>query len=343
MLTGLVRHFAPRLGLMAEPVARSAHSRLTPTGGGLAMLPAYAICLGVLYSQGLLPLPALMALAAGLPLALLGLWDDVRHLPAGLRVACHSGAALWAMVWLGGGLPVLEVGGWRLENGWLLDGLTLLGLVWLLNLYNFMDGIDGLAGGEALFVNTAVPLFLVFCVAAGACVAAAGAGVAAPGTGIGTALVWCHAVLAAAAAGFLWWNRPPARLFMGDVGSGLLGFALGVLALISIRHGLMNLWAWLLLLGVFAVDASVTLIRRMLGGSRWYESHASHAYQHAARRWSHGRVTAAAALINLLWLAPLAWLALSRPPWAPAVAAVGLAPLLGLAFYLRAGVSSPSP
>ena len=345
-LCGLLCRLAPRLGLVAEPVARSAHSRRTPSSGGLVLLLTFALCLGMLYQQGLLPLPHAMALAGVVFVALVGLWDDVRHLPPGLRVTLHTAAALWAVGWLGG-LPHLDFGPWWLDNPYLMGGLTLLGLVWLLNLYNFMDGIDGIAGSEALFVIL-LALLLVAGSLAGSTAAAATAAPAALGTvarlaDMAAGLLWLYGTLIAAIAGFLCCNWPPARLFMGDSGSGLLGFSLGILALLTIQHTAMSLWTWLLLLGVFVVDASVTLLRRMLSGRRWYESHASHAYQHAARRYrAHAPVTVAVTLINLLWLGPLAWLTLRYPGSGMHLAAVGLVPLLVLAFYFQAGVSCPA-
>ena len=326
-LTGLLRRLAPRLGLMAEPVARSAHTRLTPSGGGLSIVLAFIACITALRLSGLLPADPFMALTAAVFIAAVGLWDDIRHLPAGLRITLHLAAALWAVGWLGA-MPALNLGGYLLESIWLLAPLTVVSLVWLLNLYNFMDGIDGLAAAEALFVI----LLSLFLVSDTLSVMDGDAGF----------LVWLWAVLAAATAGFLCWNWPPAKIFMGDAGSGLLGLGLGLLALISIQQELMTLWTWLLMLGVFVVDASVTLLRRMFSGQRWIESHAVHAYQYAARRYgSHAKVTAAVTLINILWLAPLAWLSLRRPEAGMYLCVLGLAPLIILAFRLRAGVSLP--
>ena len=340
-LCGLLCRLAPGLGLVAEPVARSAHSQRTPSSGGLVLLLVFASCLGILFWQGLLPLPHAMALAAVVFIALIGLWDDVRHLPPGLRVTLHTIAALWAVGWLGG-LPHLDFGPWRLDNAYLMGGLTLLGLVWLLNLYNFMDGIDGLAGSEALFAMFLVLLLAMLLATgdAGFDTAVAAMGTVAGIADIAVGLLWLYGALAAATAGFLCRNWPPAKLFMGDSGSGLLGFSLGLLALITIQHTVMSLWTWLLLLGAFVTDATVTLLRRMLSGRRWYESHASHAYQHAARRYgSHGRVTIAVTLINLFYLAPLAWLSIVHPGWGVYLTLGGLAPLVALSFYYQAGVS----
>jgi Fuc2NAc and GlcNAc transferase len=136
-------------------------------------------------------------------------------------------------------------------------------------------------------------------------------------------------VFGAACGGFLLWNWPPAKIFMGDVGSGYLGYAIGVLALAATRENPAALWSWLILGGVFFADASVTLVRRTIRGERIYEAHRSHAYQWLARRWeSHGPVTIAVILVNLLWLLPCATLATLHSDHAPLIAAVALAPIV---------------
>jgi Fuc2NAc and GlcNAc transferase len=112
-----------------------------------------------------------------------------------------------------------------------------------------------------------------------------------------------------AAAGFVVWNWPPARIFMGDVGSGFLGFLFGSMALITHKVSELSFWVWPILLGVFIVDATVTLCRRLMNRKKIHEAHRSHAYQHAVRRYgAHMPVSLAVAAINLLWLGPIAGL-----------------------------------
>ena len=204
----------------------------------------------------------------------------------GIRLAVHLCAALWAVCWLGG-LPPLRVGSHVIQLGWAGYPVAVLALTWILNLFNFMDGIDGIAGSEAAFVAGAAA-FLTLCLGGSAGVAA-------------VALA-----LAGACLGFLLWNWPPAKIFMGDVGSGYLGYVIGVLALAAGREDPTALWVWLILGGVFFVDATVTLIRRVLRGDRVYEAHRSHAYQWLARRWqSHESVTITTTAVNVLWLLPV--------------------------------------
>jgi Fuc2NAc and GlcNAc transferase len=200
--------------------------------------------------------------------------------------------------------------------------LAALYLVWLLNLYNFMDGIDGLAGIEALIVG------------AGGTAVYWLAGL--PTTGDGGLPV----LLAAATLGFLVWNLPPARIFMGDAGSGFLGLMLGTLSLQAAVTRPVLLWCWLVLLGVFIVDATVTLIRRLLRGERVHEAHRSHAYQHASRELGgHRPVTLAVAAINVFWLLP--WALAIASGRIEGVVGLGVAyiPLLVLAFRFRAGIA----
>jgi Fuc2NAc and GlcNAc transferase len=246
-----------------------------------------------------------------------GFLDDHFPIPARVRLLVHFAAAGWAL-WKLNGMGPLHLG-WIIWNwGWVGQLVALVGLVWMINLYNFMDGIDGIAGVEAVCASGLGGLLLAW-------------------SGLG-GLAECALVLAAASAGFLVWNWPPARIFMGDVGSGFLGFVFGVLAIASAKERPWMLWPWLILLSIFIVDSIVTLLRRLLTGARWYQAHCSHAYQHAARRWgSHSKVTLTIAAVNVAWLFPLAYGACVWPAAAPLFAVVALAPLVYTAFRYDAG------
>ena len=319
LLTGRVMTYG-RQRLMDLPNDRSSHEQPTPRGGGLAIVIAFSLSLVILFAVGLLPWPLLMALSALLPLALVGFIDDHGHVSARWRFLLQAMAAGWALYWLGG-VETLRVNDVSLTLGPVGGLLAGLFMVWMLNLFNFMDGIDGIAASETLSVGLMAALLLSL------------------GTGIGlTATAWVALALAAASGGFLAWNWPPARIFMGDVGSGVLGFVLAVLALWSAIHEELSLVVWLILAGVFLVDATLTLLIRMLRGERWYEAHRSHAFQHAARRWgSHRTVTLSVLAINVGWLLPMAWLAATHPTWELALLALALLPLTLLAYRLGAG------
>lgn len=281
-LTGLLCVYAARRNLIDLPGARSLHAVATYRGGGLAFVLAFlgGLAVSTHFATGLGTLAVALA-GAGLLVAAVGFVDDHIDLAPKWRLLVHGAAALWVLT---------VIGGYPIALGPLGHLLAALYLVWLINLYNFMDGIDGLASVEAITV------------------------------GIGGALVWWIAVpdayawavpllLAAAVAGFLPWNFPTARIFMGDTGSGFLGVVLGTLSIAAARADPALLWAWLILLGVFITDATVTLARRALRRERLAHAHREHAYQRAAMRYgTHAGVTLAVAGINLFWLLPLALL-----------------------------------
>lgn len=306
LLTGAVRRYAVRRALFDIPNERSSHTVPTPRGGGLAIAVTLAFGVATLGFSGIVQIKVMWALLGGGALvAGIGWMDDHRHVAPHWRVSVHALAALWAVYCLGG-LAKITVGGDAWHIGWLGSVLAVIGIVWLINLYNFMDGIDGLAGVEA--------------VTAGLSGAALFWWAGLPGLGLAAALV------AMSGAGFLGWNWPPAKIFMGDVGSGLLGYCFAVLALAGEKSGQVPAALWLVLLAVFVLDATFTLISRVLAGERWYTAHRSHAYQRTAQLgYSHRRVTLTVGLINMLILFPLAALALSYPatlPWSVGMIAV---------------------
>jgi Fuc2NAc and GlcNAc transferase len=316
VLTGLARRYAVRRQLVDVPNDRSSHASPTPRGGGLGFVVTFLVALVVLHATGWVSLNASLALAgAGVTVAAVGFADDHAHMPAKLRILVHALAAAWVFYWLdvrpGEALGVV----WPV---WLGALLVVLFVVWVLNLYNFMDGIDGLAGAEAVT----------------ACVGGAALGVAFwPASG-----VWLQPLLLAAAVlGFLVWNLPPARIFMGDVGSGFLGVCVAAIALESLAVSPAWFWAWMVLLGAFVVDATFTLLRRIVRRRPFYEAHRSHAYQHAARRFGHRAVTLATVLLNLLWLLPIAWLVASERLGGVSGLLLAYLPLIGIAIYFRAG------
>jgi Fuc2NAc and GlcNAc transferase len=144
--------------------------------------------------------------------------------------------------------------------------------------------------------------------------------------------------LGAATLGFLVLNWPPARIFMGDVGSGFLGFSLTVLALAASRHGAVRIEVWAILSGVFLADATVTLLVRIVRGDRWIEAHRLHAYQILSRRWqAHLPTTVLVIAIDLLWLFPWAWIAAIFPDRAMLSLMAALLPLMMAAFLIGAG------
>ncbi|HEX9486015.1 MAG TPA: glycosyltransferase family 4 protein [Gemmatimonadales bacterium] len=308
--TGLVRRYALRHNVIDIPNARSSHEVATPTGGGASI--AVTLLVGIALAGALRWIPRPLALAltgGGAAVAAVGWLDDRIGLRARTRLAVHFLAAAWAVLWIHG-VSSLNLGVGRLALGPAGEVLAVLGIMWAINLYNFMDGIDGLAAAEAVTVGVMGGLIAL-----------------AQGE---RALAVVAVLTAASCGGFLMQNWPPARIFMGDVGSGLLGFAFGTIAVASERTAV-PLLAWVILLGVFVFDATVTLMRRLRRRHRLYDAHRHHAYQRALRTGlSHRGVTSRILVINLA-LGILAWLGTSHPVVLPL--AVGIATALLLAAY----------
>jgi len=313
-------YYARRVRMFDIPNARSSHAVPVPRGGGLVFSIVTLVAL-IIFSvsapqkQGV-PTITLVAISTVLTL---GFLDDRLSLPAIFRLGFQVALVALMVFSFGPISPVLLVGGIHINSGVLLVTLFSVGVVWLVNLYNFMDGIDALAAGEALFVALA-----------------------------GAMLCWIHEatgvaawllVLSASIVGFLAWNLPPAKVFMGDAGSIFLGFFFGVVTLASHTRGGPDVWVWLILLGTFCVDATVTLLQRIRFGQRPMDAHRTHAYQYLSRRYaSHGRVSAGVMAINVCWLLPWAFVAARAPTAGLACLAVAYAPLVMLAVKAGAGV-----
>jgi Fuc2NAc and GlcNAc transferase len=338
-LTALIAWHAARLGLVDQPNLRSSHFAPTPRGGGAAIVIATLIAWTA--SRFLQPpehdplssQPIEAALLLGLPIAVIGLLDDRhgvaarwRFLTQGLVVAC-------LLLWLAPLPGFLLAPGYALPPAALWLGLWFFGVAWI-NAFNFMDGIDGLAASEALFM-----------LAAGALLAATGMPEA-----INHPLFTLLLTIAAATLGFLLLNWSPARIFMGDVGSTWLAFMIFALAILTVRAGWMNFGSWLILGAVFVADTTLTLLVRIRNGERWYSAHRSHAYQHAvgrllrkgqSRTQAHRRATLAAAAINIAWLLPLACAAQAWPHYNMVICTLAYIPLIVIALRLGAGRSDP--
>lgn len=256
-------------------------------------------------------------LVGGSMVALIGYLDDVYDLSALLRLGVHVAAAIFAVALFLARQGTLGQHG---VSVWVVGILLVLAVVWSTNLFNFMDGIDGIAASQALYVSIAMA-FLGH---------------------DGNAWIGPLVVTAGASLGFLVWNWPPAKIFMGDVGSGFLGYWLAVLAIGLHVSGNLSIWTSVILGSVFIADATTTLLRRVVRGERWYEAHRTHAYQHLAQRWgSHLKVTGLVWGINLGVILPLAY---ASTVWPQAAFWIAAAALGGLSLgCLALGAGKPSP
>lgn len=318
VLTGAARRYAIRVQLLDRPNERSSHTEATPRGGGVAIVASYLLFCGIFAVAGFIDIKLCSALlGSGLLVAVLGFIDDRWHVAARWRFVGHAAAIAWAL-YLIGPLPPVPVFGWFFDLGFGTPLLAAVYAVWSINLFNFMDGIDGIASVEAITIALCGALLWWLVDPHGD---------------------WPLAVLfAACVGGFLIWNFPPARIFMGDAGSGFLGLVIAVLALWSARHDSHLFWAWVILGGCFMVDATTTLLRRVFRGERFHEAHRNHAYQYAARKHGgHKPVTLTVLAINLVWLLPWAVAVVLRAVDGVAGVLLAYAPLLWLTLYFKAG------
>ncbi len=296
---------APRWNLLAQPNARSSHRLPTPTVGGIAIVIPVLVTL--LVSAGFGDRGMLGLFLAGGLLAVLGFLDDLKELGSLLRFACQTGAV------------VLLLSSLSLEAPWLIVLVVGFLLLWHVNLFNFMDGIDGIAATQTL----------LFCL---------GTQLIAGGIE-GDAGIVCWAVVGAT-IGFLAFNWPPARIFMGDTGSLFLGLLIGGLVIEFHRAETVPYITSVILLSGFWFDASYTLCVRMLTGQPFTQPHRSHIYQRLTDRVGHRRTTLIFALLGCFWLVPLAWLSVEQPDWAYPIAMLAVLPYLGAAIGLKAGLQA---
>jgi len=275
--TGVVLSNLRRRSILDHPNARSSHTTPTPHGSGLAVVTV--ILVGWVSAAVAFPdvSDVVMVIAACcLPIAVISRLDDLKGVAPVWRLMVQAACIGAALVLAPLPGPIFQ----GLLPGTVDTAAAAILWIWFVNLFNFMDGIDAIAGTEA--ASLGIGLVVVAGVAGGA-----------TGTAVPAAIV------IGAAAGFLWWNRPPARIFLGDVGSVPLGFLLGWLLLDAAARGE---WAAALILPLYYLaDATWTLLRRLLRGAKVWEAHREHFYQQGARDGrGHGAVVLAVALVNVV-------------------------------------------
>lgn len=290
-LTGLFKEYALKKGLLDRPNARSAHTLPTPRGGGIVFMGLWLLGIswwGFFFSQQwiLAVIPPLLAIGT------ISFLDDKWSLSAKWRFLVHIGASLYFLMVLPKGLNLNFF--FFMGNSWLSYPVAFFLLLWSTNLFNFMDGSDGLAATEGIFVLGAGSLLLgVFYQA--------------------WMLAYPGFLMSFLLLGFLIWNWPPARIFMGDVGSAPLGFLIMAMALLAQQQVGMPIGVWCMLYGLFLCDATITLIRRMWRGEPWRQAHRRHAYQRLQQiHWSHQKIVFCLILCNAV-IGMLSWLVLFYP------------------------------
>jgi Fuc2NAc and GlcNAc transferase len=302
----LAMQLSIRSGMITQPGQRQSHQVATPTGGGLGIVMSLVI--GTATLQNFLPFPLFWwksMLPGVLLLAAVGWLDDRRPVSSRIRLLIQFVVSLWLL-----GFACFE--GTRGDIGLCLT--SAVALIWLMNLYNFMDGSNGMAGFQAVFAGLVMTgLFFI---------------------GGQYAMALLALMVVAACAGFLPLNFPRAAVFMGDVASVPLGFIFGAFAVYGIQTAVIDLASAILVMAVFIVDATLTLVARVIRGERWYTAHNQHVYQRLiVQEWSHSRVLMVYQAVNVLVVLPAVVLVNMYPRFAMPTTALTLI-LLGTCWYI---------
>ncbi len=304
-LTYLVKNYAIKKSLVDIPNDRSSHTVPTPHGGGVAIALTWFAGLIYLHITDQIETDLFYALMAGVIIALVSYLDDLYGLNPKTRFLVQLFTALVGLYFLGG-LNILDFGLFTIENPIINNTIATIAIIWFINLYNFLDGIDGYAGSEAVFLGAAGylffnnPLFLVLIVSV---------------------------------LGFLIWNWHKAKIFMGDVGSTLLGYTVAIFAIYYKNEGI-SIFVWLILFGLFWFDATLTLYRRYRNKEQLSQAHKKHAFQRLTQSgWSHSRVVIYSMAVNAVLLV-LAWLAMEYPSLKFVLFGVSVGFLYGIVRYV---------
>jgi Fuc2NAc and GlcNAc transferase len=272
-LTYFIKEYAIKKSLVATVNERSSHSIPTPHGGGIAVSLTWFIGLIYLYINQQIDPTLFYALIIGAVIAVVGLVDDIVELSPKLRMVVFTLVGTSGL-YIIGGLETITFGLFDISNSFVTSIFAMLLILWYINLTNFIDGIDSYLAVKFIFLSVAGLLLF------------GGAH---------------FAVLGVSVLGFLYWNWHKAKIFMGDVGSTLLGYTIAIITIYYANIESSNLWIWFTLYGVFWFDATLTLIRRKLNGEKLTQAHRKHAYQRLTQAgWSHSRVTLAALGLNLV-------------------------------------------
>ena len=320
-LTQLTLRFLTSKGLLVVPSQRSSHRQPKPQGGGISIVLILFISLYALdYLEIVQKDQFLYFLIPGLIVAVIGLFDDFWGVNPVVRISIHFLSAIIGILLIGG-FPVLNFFGNQVDLGLLGIILGIIYIVWMVNLYNFMDGIDGLASLEAISVLLAFSVIYFSLLEV-------------------YLFPYLLVVISFSVLGFFILNFPKSKIILGDVGSTFLGLIIALISIYSSFSFPDFFWIWLILLGVFLVDSTFTLVVRIFRGEKFYLAHSSHAYQKIARKLdSHVLTTLLILLINLLWLFPIAFLVAYQKIEGILGVLIAYFPLIFIVYYLDAGLT----
>ena len=320
-LTAVIYKYALSTNMIDIPNERSSHTVPTPRGGGVAVVLSYFFTCGFFFIFDVLPFFTFLPLVIGGSLiAFVGFLDDLGHIAAKWRLLIHFLSASIFILTLSD-FPNLIIFGQIVDFSYFSLFFGILYIVWMLNLFNFMDGIDGLASVETIFVSIGTIICSL---------------ILNDGAVLSSSILL--AILLFSILGFLIWNFPPAKIFMGDACSGFLGFTLSGISILATLENNTVFWCWITLLAVFISDSTYTLICRLLRGKNIHIAHRSHAYQHAAQHFgAHITVVMCVVMINVLWLLPLSMLIAFEVLDGFFVSILAYIPIIFVVYKFRAG------
>ena len=323
LLSVIATHYYRRLAIskdiIANPNNRTLHDQPVPRGGGIVFSTLFVLAVFLLGILHIISYEMLMVIGVGgLIATLFGFIDDVFDIRASIKFIIQSILAWWVLFWFNGGALTTLV--WLpFHLSWFVSWFL---LVWMINLFNFMDGVDGMAISGTVFVAMALIVVLLM-------------------TGDFSSLVILFSLLVLSCSGFLLYNWPPASIFMGDSGSVFLGYLFGALIIKTTMTGDISIWTWIVVFGYFFADTNLTILLRILLVKQWYHAHKSHGYQNLARILkSHAKITGAIQIYHYLYLFPLAVWSVLKPDWGPVAAIMAIMPAAILTFRFGPRFSS---
>jgi Fuc2NAc and GlcNAc transferase len=298
---------------------RTLHKSPVPRGGGIVFSLVFVFFSLFFWLNGQIDDDVfLMVCVGGGASSLFGFVDDIRDVSAIKKLMVQISLSTWAVFWL----DIGGVGSIIYAPVSIVIVLAIFFLVWLMNAYNFMDGVDGMAIYGAVFSSGVIILVILI-------------------TNGESKLAILFPLLLACSSAFMFFNWPPASIFMGDSGSIFLGYIFGVLILFTTMHNELSIWTWIIIFGYFVADTTVTQIARLIIVKKWYMAHRSHAYQNFARiNDSHFKVTVGVVIYSLIWLLPLAIWSIVESDMAIFAAVIALTPALMFSYKYGPFLSS---
>ena len=315
----LYRKIAVKNGILANPNFRTLHETPIPTGGGIVLALVFIISIFILWWYEKLSDDIFKILFIGGGAAVLfGFLDDLKNINSIKKLTFQILLSSWTLFCLHGG-PLLD---FQFIPPIIAIFLSIFFLVWVINAYNFMDGIDGIAIFGATFFSGLLAFLMLI-------------------SNGSSELTLIFLLLMSCSAALMFFNWPPASIFMGDAGSIFLGYFFGAIILITVMNGDISIWTWLVVFGYFFADTTMTQIMRLILVKKWYKPHRSHAYQNLARLSnSHFRVTLSVIVYHLVWIVPLSIWTIIQPDMAIIAAAFSILPGLLVTYKYGPALSS---